>query len=312
MRKTLGIIIIVVFIMNKQLFCWDFTLWLRQKGKQIWEKCDAMKLLKQLKEICKAGNFQLEEGQECGRLHFQGRVSTKKRYRKTEIIKLATDSFLRGIRWSPTSDACKGNFDYVTKDFTRIEGPWDVKQEIVYIPRQIREIEELRPFQKQIIHDAEIWDTRHINVVYNPEGCVGKSILKGYLRAHGIGRPLPPVNDYKDMMRMVCDMPTARLYIIDMPKAMKKDKLGGLYSAIETIKDGYAWDDRYKFCEKIFDCPNIWVFTNTLPDFELLSSDRWFIWDINMKTYKLKRRYRVCDYNKCENTKVKGYFGATL
>jgi hypothetical protein len=65
-----------------------------------------------------------------------------------------------------------------------------------------------------------------------------------------------------------------------MPRALKKDKLGGFYSAIETVKDGYAYDDRYNFTEKIFDCPVIWVISNTLPDFSLLSRDRWKLWEI--------------------------------
>lgn len=74
---------------------------------------------------------------------------------------------------------------------------------------------------------------------------------------------------------------------MDMPRAMKKDKLGGMYSAIETIKDGYAWDDRYQFKEKAFDSPNIWIFTNTAPDMDLLSRDRWKIWGVTTDTYEL-------------------------
>jgi hypothetical protein len=66
-----------------------------------------------------------------------------------------------------------------------------------------------------------------------------------------------------------------------MPRALKKDKLGGFYSAIESVKDGYAYDDRYTFTEKIFDCPNIWVTSNSLPEFNLLSKDRWRIWEVN-------------------------------
>lgn len=271
--------------MSKQLYCWDFTLHLNESlGKN-----DFLKVKKQLNEICKAGNFQLEEGEKTGKLHFQGRISLKQKRRKTEIIKLATLTFLRGIHWSPTSNENKGNFDYVTKEFTRVAGPWDLKKKDDYIPRQVREITELRPFQQHIVKDADVWDTRHINVVYNPEGCIGKSRLKLWLRCYKIGRTIPPVNDYKDMMRMVMDMPTSRLYLIDMPKAYKKDKLGGLYSAIETIKDGYAWDDRYAFKDKVFDCPNIWVFTNTLPDFDLLSKDRWLIWSVTTDTYEIFR-----------------------
>lgn len=117
-------------------------------------------------------------------------------------------------------------------------------------------------------------------MIYCPDGNIGKSTLVGWIRAYKLGRALPPVNDYKDMLRIVCDLPVSKAYIIDMPRALKKDKLWGFYSAIETIKDGYAYDDRYHFKEKIFDCPNIWIFSNIKPDFKLLSKDRWKIYNV--------------------------------
>lgn len=264
--------------------CYDFTIFLTQNGKEIWRRDEFPILKKQLSEICKSGTFQLEEGQESGKLHWQGRISLKKKMRKTALVKIARENFLRqGIYWSITSNANRGNDEYVTKDHTRVAGPWNIKEKIDYIPRQVREIKELRPFQQHIIDDADVWNTRTINWVYQPEGCVGKSILKTYLRVHKLGRPLPPCNDMKDILRMVHGMPTSRLYIVDLPKAMKKDKLFGLLGAIETVKDGYCYDDRYHFKEKNFDCPNIWVFSNMLPDLGLLSNDRWKIWNINSK-----------------------------
>lgn len=142
-------------------------------------------------------------------------------------------------------------------------------------------MKQLRPFQQQIIDDAGNWDTRTINCVYCPTGNKGKSLLVGYCRAYNIGRALPPVNDYKDMMRMVCDMPTSRMYLIDMPRSINKDRLYQFYAGVESIKDGYAYDDRYSFKEKCFDCPNIWIFSNRLPDQKLLSYDRWKIWIID-------------------------------
>ncbi len=60
-----------------------------------------------------------------------------------------------------------------------------------------------------------------------------------------------------------------------MPRAIDKEKLNSLYSAIETIKDGYAYDDRYSFKEKVFDCPCIWVFTNVIPESHFFTDDRW-------------------------------------
>lgn len=101
------------------------------------------------------------------------------------------------------------------------------------------------------------------------------------MRAYKLGRALPPVNDYKDLLRIVHDLPTSNFYLFDMPRALNKDKMYQFYSAVETIKDGYAYDDRYTFKEKVFDCPNIWIFCNVLPELSMLSLDRWNIWEID-------------------------------
>lgn len=230
-------------------------------------------ITKILSNHCKKWCFQLEECPTTSRKHMQGRFSLKmKKYKTTIPFKLGNFSITSG-------ENCNNDF-YVLKVDSRIKGPWKDSDEVIYIPRQIREIENLRPWQEEIIEKMKIWDTRTINCIYCPNGNIGKSVLVGWVRAYKLGRCLPPVNDYKDMLRMVCDLPTSHAYLIDMPKAIKKDKLGGFYSAIETIKDGYAYDDRYSFKEKVFDCPNIWIFTNTLPDFNLLSSDRWQVWQV--------------------------------
>lgn len=274
--------------------CYDFTIFLTQNGKEIWREDEHPVLKKQLNEICKEGNFQLEKGNTSGKLHWQGRISLKKKMRKTALVKIATETFLRqGVRWSITSKANIRNYEYVTKDHTRVAGPWDIKEKEMYIPRQVREMNGLRPFQQHIVDDADVWDTRTINWIYQPTGSVGKSRLKTYLRVYKLGRVIPPCNDMKDILRIVCDLPTSKLYIVDLPKAMKKDKLHGLLGAIETIKDGYAYDDRYRFTEKVFDCPNIWVFSNMMPDFDMLSHDRWKIWNINSKYELIEHHMNV-------------------
>jgi len=218
-------------------------------------------------------------------------LSLVKKVRPDKVLKLFKEKFRPNwikptVKNQSKAFVNKGDAFYQMKEQTRLKGPWSDKDEVIYIPRQIREVNQLRPFQQQIIDSAENWDTRNINLVYCPEGNKGKSILVGYCRAYKIGRALPPVNDFKDMMRMVCDMPTARMYLVDMPRSLNKDRLYQFYSGIETIKDGYAYDDRYKFKEKFFDCPNIWIFSNILPDMDMLSKDRWKLWSID-KEYKL-------------------------
>lgn len=241
-------------------------------------------LIDSLEGIAKHYTIQLEEG-DGGYRHYQGRISLIKKRREAEkyiLLALFPDDTAPNYL-APTTNPehRKGDAFYQMKTDTRILGPWTDKDEKIYIPRQVREMNGLRPFQQYIFDDGDKWDTRHVNLVYCPNGNIGKSRLVAYCRAYQKGRALPPVNDYKDLLRMVCDLPTSKLYLFDMPRSLNKDKLYQFFSAVETIKDGYAYDDRYHFKEKVFDCPNIWIFSNTYPDTTLLSADRWKIWTVN-------------------------------
>ena len=261
---------------------------------------------------CKTWCFAREVGSG-GYEHYQGRISLRKPVRISQQI--TVQPWVNHCAWSVTAKKNTKNVHYICKDSmqgihlmhneiddeeeidlvdkTASYGPW-TEDDVVAparIPRQVREIKSLRPWQQSIIDQCDVWDTRTINMVYDPRGNIGKSVLVAYMRAHNLARKLPPVNDYKDVMRMCCDMPVSRCYIFDMPRAMKKDRLGSLYTAIEELKSGYCWDDRYKFKERFFDCPNIWVFANTLPDMTLLSADRWRLWhvvDHKLEHYDLK------------------------
>lgn len=256
-----------------QLYVYDFTL--KAEDPEITR---AM-VEKWLRKYCKKWAFKKEKGKD-GYIHWQGRCSLRDRKRKCEQIQV--QPWLEHCHWSETSEKNKNNTHYQEKYDEMDEELYTEKnvEEEVYIPRQIREINNLYPWQQSIIDKSKIWDTRSINLIYDPNGNIGKSVLVGYMRCHGLARKLPPLNDYKDVMRIICDMPTSKCYLFDMPRAMKKDKLGSLYTAIEEIKSGYAFDDRYSFKEKFFDCPNIWIFANTLPDVTLLSADRWLIWEV--------------------------------
>lgn len=240
------------------------------------EKFDFENIKGKLKEIAKKWCFQKEKGEKTGYLHYQGRMSLKVKTREAQLRKE-----LPGWHLSVTSTENIKNDFYVTKKDTRVDGPWCDKDRTVYIPRQIREIPELFKWQQGIIDNAKVWDTRTVNIIYDTEGNHGKTILKTYVGVHGIGRTIPFCNDYRDMLRMVMDTPKVPLYIIDIPRALRKDQLFQFFSAIETIKDGYAYDDRYCFKEEYFDCPNIWIFMNKLPELEMLSKDRWKIWMFN-------------------------------
>lgn len=251
---------------------WDFTI-----SKELNNE---ISIKNWLNETCKKWAFQLEEG-ESGYIHYQGRVSLK--------VKVRLPEGLTGAHWTPTSSESSDNDFYATKEKTRIEGPWTNKDVTLYIPRQIREIDELFPWQKDVIEMAKTWDKRSINCLIDTKGNIGKSILKTYMGVYKISQTLPFCNDFKDVMRMAYDMPESTCYMMDMPRAVNKDRLYGLFGGLENLKDGYCYDDRYAFRQKYMDCPNIWVFSNTIPDTSLMSKDRWKFWGVDSDKRLFKR-----------------------
>lgn len=268
-------------VSNNQLNRYKFTL--------KHESCpDKEVLIKWMKANCKKWVFQLEKG-DTGYVHFQGRFSLMKKRRKSELVHILQQVEELKTTWLSPEVTTNDTDFYETKEDTRIEGPWrDVDKER-YIPRQCREImDKLRPWQKQIQDDCGKWNVRKINLIYDPVGNIGKSTFVGLLGSQGLAQQLPVINDYRDLLAICCDMPTANMYLIDMPRAIKKDKLGGLYSGIESIKSGFAFDTRYRYREKYFDSPNIWVFTNILPAMECLSTDRWIIWQVDEEDWCLR------------------------
>lgn len=247
-------------------------------------------LLKEfLQTTTKNWGFQYEIGKS-GNHHFQGRVRLQQKKRLENMYGLCHPS----IHWSVTS---KSNsikecfYNYVTKDTTREAGPWTDKDKIE--ARQFREFPTLLPWQQQVIDSVDVWDTRSVNLIYDQEGNIGKSILVGKMHFMGKGKKLPFCNDYKDIMRMAYDVSRVEVpkcFLIDLPRAIRKDKLYQMFAAIEELKSGYCFDDRYEFKDDYIDSPVIWVFTNKQPDISLLSRDRWKIWEVeddNLKALAL-------------------------
>ncbi len=255
---------------------WDFTLF--------EDDIDSKVIKKWCKEIAKKYTVQGEIGEKSGKKHWQGRISLKVRWRKTELLKHCKKlAIFNDANWSPTNTKCLDDDTYVKKDYTYCEemGRFSDTDIEVYIPRQFREIKELYPWQKEIFDRWDEWDTRTINVIVDKIGNKGKSTLAGYMEVHQRGFAMPAINDIKDLMRIAYDVPTQRCYLIDFPRAMDKSRLFQFYSGIESLKNGKVYDDRYHYKQRWMDSPNIWIFTNILPELSLLSKDRWKLWEVN-------------------------------
>lgn len=248
---------------------WDLTIW--------EDKIKREKLIELLKEHCKKWCFQLEKCPETDKLHYQCRISLGLKVRTNGVTKI----FGNVGHWSPTSDENRDNMFYVCKNESRIDGPWRDTDEEIFIPWDLEGIV-LLPWQAQITNSGNERVRRKINILIDVEGGKGKSTVARYCRVFGKGMMIPYVSEYKDMMRMVmCMNPrNVKMWLIDMPRSINKKKLEEFYAGVEVLKGGYAWDDRYEFKDRVFDPPVVWVFTNTRPDTNLLTQNRWTFWKI--------------------------------
>lgn len=230
--------------------------------------------------------FQLEKGEESGYLHFQGRVSLRKK-EYADAAKRLVLSHLPSCRYfRPTSNPIqrKGDFFYVLKIQTRVEGPWTDKDVETYVPKQFRLVP--RPWQLRILDEAG-FNYRLINCLIDFKGNVGKSVLAGLARARGF-YTIPVCCDAKEIIQSVCDIFTARrerdpkLVLVDLPRAVNKHRQHALFTAIESIKNGWVYDIRYHWKEWTFDSPALWVFSNhAFENFlEYGSGDRWKFWSL--------------------------------
>lgn len=260
-------------------------------------------IIKFLTANCKKWVFQLEKS-DTGYIHWQGRFSLIKKRHKNKLLDLFEASQIQKPNHiSPTvKENHKEEFFYAMKEDTRLRGFWSDKtnkqEQQVYIPRQLRNLE-LHPFQHQILDSAHLFEGRNINLIYDTKGCIGKSTVASLGELLHGGIDMPPLNDFKELIAVACNIcmtkqtRTPKIMFFDMPRAIDKTRLYGMYSAIEQVKKGKLFDIRYNYKCWWIDSPQIWVFTNHLPDTKLLSQDRWKIWTINDD--KLLQKYNPDD-----------------
>jgi len=239
-----------------------------------------------LRGFCKSYVFQLEKS-ESGFEHYQGRISLIKKDRGTIATAIAA-KIGEHIRFSMlatvTDNKTKEAF-YQMKEQTRVAGPWSDKdyEAPIVVPRQWQVLQDplkWRPWQRKVREIAETWDPRSIHYVYDSRGNIGKSTVVGWLHCHRIVQRVPPITSSEELMQALMGMPVRGCYIIDMPRAMDKRKLFGFYSGVEELKNGYMYDKRYHWRERIIDAPQIIIFSNRLPPKRLLSADRWQVWHV--------------------------------
>lgn len=265
-----------------------------ERGRTLSGKyADWESLHKKLIGWCSKFSFQLEKG-ESGYLHWQCRVQL--------IHKKACPSLLRDVvpaiggHWSITSngihDSAK-SFNYVLKEDTRVDGPWDDSSHIEEKPPLTRQLikfmeYDFYPYQGKLLNICQIEEDRWIYRIVCPNGNTGKSIMVEFLEYQGIAFEMPPLRGLEDLMAFAHSFPPKKVYLIDMPRGMNKEKLAEFYSGVETLKNGITYDKRYTGKKRRMDRPQIIVFCNYAGKDVYLSQDRWRNLVIDEKTMDFK------------------------
>lgn len=242
-------------------------------------------------------SFQKEKG-DSGYIHWQIRLRLIKKRTKASLLQMG---FGKGGHLSITSKAVHTgkSFNYVLKADSRIDGPWTEAEykEAATMTRQLGHYlkQTARPWQRFAEKLVTQLDDRYITLIYDTVGNSGKSIFCEHMEYKRLATEIPPFRSMEDIMQCVMSMPVAACYLVDMPRGMKKSKLGEFYAGLEVLKNGAAYDKRYSFHKKRFDRPQILVFSNALPVFDLLTPDRW-------KIYEMQSDYSMIPYQEQEKT----------
>lgn len=237
--------------------------------------------------------FQLEVGDETKRPHYQCVISLNDRTRAGTLTSKLTQ-LLRVERTQITTIMQSGTWEegvaYCTKPSTRVKGPWLVGH-LLYSENDIKFLDEKEkrfPWQQDIydslFEDNDFtWkeaDTREITWVVDPVGCSGKSTFSKWLFVRQKSLVAKVAFGTASQLRSaIVNAGPKRLYIIDIPRTLgEDDHLNNIITNIEDLKGGFCTSSFYgKSQELLLDPPHVIIFSNKLPNLNLLSGDRWRI-----------------------------------
>lgn len=234
------------------------------------------------KVLFKKWCFQKEKGHDTGYVHWQMNGSTWKRVRKSQLFTL-----IKATGWkvaldaiSPMSSKGKDSL-YCMKLDTRVEGPWSDKDpKPRYVQRRFRDANP-KAWQSALLWrlDQMKADQNDRNIVLvNDEGGEGKSWFKGWAHSTRNDVMLIPASMERaeDMIQGVCDLATEGwdgIIAIDVPRATSAKHWYTMAAGLETIKQGFLYDKRYKMRQLIIEPPQIVCFMNTMPPEGVMSRD---------------------------------------
>lgn len=220
---------------------------------------------------CKKYIFQKEVGAN-GTPHLQGAVWLKNKARGCEI------GLPKAVHWEVMRDE-EASIAYCQKKETSIGEVYKWG-----FPKELKIIQELRPWQLAIEKIAmQEPDGRSVYWFWENTGGFGKSSFCKYMYVKHNAIVIQG-GKHSDIMNIIfnIDMNDVNTLIIDVPRCNRN---AISYSSVECILNGMITNTKYETGRKVFNPPNVIVFSNYEPDLynDNFSANRWQIH--NLETY---------------------------
>lgn len=287
--------------MQNPVYNWSLTVHC-SPDQEDW-KIEKERIEKFCEKFTKKWAFQREIGEEKRRPHYQIMISLKKKNRLKSLIALFNRETDMNCYACPISSKNGDDFSYAMKEETRAEGPWEgdekeKKEEPMPMPDEIKDWgpHMMRPWQLELLQYCQETTTemRKVKIICDPTGSQGKGCLTTFLDWNKFAVKIPALKDGNDIMGFVCstfDRKNCKTYMFDVVRAHDARNLKELFKGIESLKDGFVYDKRYKGVKIQFTRPRIIIFTNFTPKemVNCLSLDRWDFNYLNPKTWKLQK-----------------------
>lgn len=237
-----------------------------------YTKDDIVMLENTLKPICEKYVFQEETGEQ-GTIHLQGYIHLKTKWRMSALKKISTK-----IHWEKCIKKIQEAIEYCQKEKTRTGNTF--RFNIAGPPKPVKVIQVLREWQTQCLALLEEDDDRKIFWIWDEKGNVGKTAFAKYLY---LSRDIMYLTGGKgsDILHVATEAlklkPSCDTFLFDLPRSLE----GCLsYNALEQIKNGFWTSTKYEGGTVCINNPKVMVFANWKPDEEMLSKDRWEIFEI--------------------------------
>lgn len=205
-----------------------------------------------------------------GRKHLQGYIESETKFRPLEKFKE------KDVHWEKRKGNREQNIKYCSKE-GRFKTNFTTK-------KPIKVIENLYPWQQDLVDSIPLQNDRQILWIYDEEGCAGKTAICKYLVIKHNALVLSgKSSDIKYGVASYIEEWKNQDEFLFIFHFVRSQEQFVSYQAIEEVKDGMFFSSKYESKMVCFNNPKIIVFANFKPDKSMLSRDRWIIHKIDPK-----------------------------